>query len=166
MKKQSIILMVLSLITVSLFAQISKGDVQMMQDYFGAEKTILVKEYMELSPQQDPVFWPVYNDYEQQRLELGKQRISLVEEYVKNVENVSDEESANLVNKSVALEMSFKKLQKKYFKTFKKKIGSVKAAQFYQFENYLNNVINLYIQQSIPFVGELEQKHSEMPKKK
>lgn len=37
-----------------------------------------------------------------------------------------------------------------------KKIGPVKAAQFYQFENYLNNVINLSIQESIPFVGELE----------
>jgi len=62
--------------------------------------------------------------------------------------------------------MSFKKLQKKYFKTFKEKIGSVKAAQFYQFENYLNNVINFYIQQSIPFVGELEQKHNNIPQKK
>lgn len=166
MRKQSILLMILSLMSVGVFAQVSKGDVQIMQDYFGAEKTILVKEYMALSPQQDSIFWPIYHDYEQQRLELGKQRISLIEEYVKNVENVTDEEAVKLVNESIALEMSFKKLQKKYFKSFKKKIGSVKAAQFHQFENYLNNVINISIQQSIPFVGELEQKHSALPKKK
>jgi hypothetical protein len=41
-----------------------------------------------------------------------------------------------------------------------KKIGPVKAAQFYQFENYINNVINLIIQENIPFVGQMEQKHA------
>jgi hypothetical protein len=41
-----------------------------------------------------------------------------------------------------------------------KTIGSVKAAQFYQMESYINNVINLGIQENIPFVGELEQMHN------
>jgi len=166
MKKQIVTLLVLSFLSVNIFAQLSSGEIQILQDYFGTEKTILVKEYMGFTPQQDSLFWPIYQDYESQRLELGKERISIVEDYLKKVENVSQEDATNLVNKTVALEMSFKKHQKKYFKTFSKKIGSVKSAQFFQFENYLNNVINLSIQQSIPFVGELEQKHSEMPKKK
>lgn len=166
MKKQSLFLLVLLLSSVTMFAQVSKGDVQIMQDYFGAEKTILIKEYMEFSPQQDSLFWPIYHNYEQARLELGKERIANVDAYVKNVVNVSEDKASELVNKSCDLEMQFKKLQKKYFKTFSKKIGAVKAAQFYQFENYLNNVINLSIQESLPFVGELEQRNSDIPKKK
>ena len=166
MKKQSVILMVLSFISISLFAQMSSGDIQIIQDYFGAEKTILVKEYMTLSPQQDSLFWPIYNKYEQERLEMGKQRFALVEEYLNKVENITEEEATSLVKESCGFEIQFKNHQKKYFKTFAKKIGPVKAAQFYQFETYLNNVINLSIQQSIPFVGELEQKHSAIPEKK
>jgi len=52
--------------------------------------------------------------------------------------------------------VAFKKLQMTYYKKMSKKIGEVKAAQFYQFEAYINNVINLSIQESIPFVGELQ----------
>jgi hypothetical protein len=71
-----------------------------------------------------------------------------------------------MVSNGVDLEIKFKKLQKKYFTELSKKIGPVKAGQFYQFENYINNLINLSIQQSIPFVGEFQQKYSIMPKKK
>lgn len=165
MKKQIIILMVLSMVSITMFAQLSKGDVQIMQDYFGAEKTILVKEYMAFSPLQDSLFWPIYHEYEQARLELGKERIANVEEYVKNVVNIKEDVAVDLVNKSLSLEIEFKNLQKKYFKKITKKIGAVKAAQFYQFESYLNNVVNTSIQQSFPFVGELEQKHADTPKK-
>lgn len=165
MKKQIIALLVIVFASANLFAQISKGDVQILQDYFGAEKTIVVKEYMELSSLQDSLFWPIYHDYEQARLELGKERIANVNEYVKNVVNVTEDKATELVNKNIALEMDFKKLQKKYYKTMAKKIGAVKAAQFYQFENYLNNIINLSVQESFPFVGELEQKNSGIPKK-
>ncbi len=166
MKKQIVTFLVLSFLSVNIFAQLSSGEIKILQDYFGAEKTMLIKDYMGFSAEQDSLFWPIYDNYERERLELGKQRIALVEEYIKNVENISQDEAANLVNKSVGLDMSFKKLQKKYYKSFSKKIGHVKAAQFHQFENYLNNVINLSIQQSIPLVGDLEQKHSAIPKKK
>lgn len=165
MKKQIIILLTLSMVSVTMFAQISKGDVQIMQDYFGAEKTILVKEYMALSSDQDSLFWPIYHNYEQARLELGKERMANINEYVNNVVNITEDKAKELVNNGADLDIQFKKLQKKYFKSFSKKIGAVKAAQFYQFENYLNNVINTSIQESFPFVGDLEQRHSGIPKK-
>jgi hypothetical protein len=90
----------------------------------------------------------------------------MVDEYMKSIENISEAKATEMVDKGVALEIKFKNLQKKYFTEMAKKIGPVKAAQFYQFENYINNVINLSIQESIPFVGELEQKHTGATKKK
>lgn len=165
MKKQILfVLMVLG--SMSLFAQVSDGDIQMVQKYFGADKLALVKEYMALSPAQDSAFWPVYNKYETERQALGKQRIDAVKAYMANVKDITAENATKMVDKGVALELSFKSLQKKYFTELSKKVGPVKAAQFYQLENYINNVINLSIQESIPFVGEMEQKHAGMPKKK
>ena len=150
----------------NLFSQISQGDIQIVQQLFGVEKAALIQEYMEFTPHQDSVFWPIYNKYEQERQDLGKQRFSLVEEYINNVEDISTDKATELVNKSVELEMSFKKLQKKYFHHMSKKIGPVKASQFYQFENYMNNFINLSIQENIPFVGNLHQKYSEKNSKR
>jgi len=166
MKKQIFFLSILLFGSVTLFAQVSQGDVQIVQKYFGVEKATLLKQYMSFTPKQDSAFWPVYNKYESERQALGAQRLALIDAYLKNVKDITEPQATEMVNKGVDLEIKFKNLQKKYFTELTKKIGSVKAAQFYQFENYINNVINLTIQENIPFVGDMEQKHAVMTKKK
>ena len=166
MKKLIVIFTLLLFVSVTLFAQVSRGDIQIVQKYFGVEKAALLKQYMAFTPKQDSAFWPVYNKYENERLALGSQRIALIDAYLKNVKDITEAQATEMVDKGVALEIKFKSLQKKYFSEMAKKIGPVKAAQFYQFENYINNVINLNIQENIPFVGDMEQKHSVMTKKK
>ena len=166
MKKQIFIIAFLAAFSGSLFAQVSQGDVQLIQKYFGVEKASLLKQYMAFTPKQDSVFWPIYNKYEAQRQDLGRQRIALIDDYLKNVQNITEEKATQLVEKSNNLEISFKAALKKCFTELSKKIGPVKAAQFYQFENYINNVISLKIQENIPFIGDLEQKHAVMTKKK
>jgi hypothetical protein len=165
MKKQILFIAVLVIGSMTLFAQ-SKGDIEIVQKYFGVEKAAMLKEYMAFTPQQDSAFWPIYNKYENERLALGNKRIALIDEYLKKIKDVPEAEATKMVDKAVALEIAFKNLQKKYFSEMSKKIGPVKAAQFYQFETYINNVINLSIQESIPFVGDMSQKHAGSAKKK
>lgn len=164
MKK--LVFILLMAFSMSAFSQISLADVQVVQQIFGAEKIVLVKEYMKFSQEQDEAFWPIYNDYEAARQDLGKEKIALYEDYLNHVQDITAEKATELVNKSIQIETSFKKLQKKYFKTMSKEIGAVKAAQFMQFENYINNIINLSIQEYIPFVGELHQKYAKEVQKK
>jgi hypothetical protein len=138
------------------FGQVQEGDIKIFQQLFGTEKAAMVKQYMNLTPQQDSLFWKVYDAYEAQRLELGKRRIRLVENYANSIMSLSADKATEMVNEANAIDVEFKKLQKTYYKKMSKTIGEVKAAQFYQFEGYLNNVINLSIQENIPFVGEIE----------
>jgi hypothetical protein len=70
--------------------------------------------------------------------------------------SLSADKATEMVNEANAIDVEFKKLQKTYYKKMSKTIGEVKAAQFYQFEGYLNNIINLGIQENIPFVGEID----------
>ena len=161
MKKTALLISSFILFSLFTFAQVNEGDVQIIQKYFGVEKMALLKEYMNFSPQQDSLFWKDYNAYETDRQELGKKRIQLIDEYMKAINNLDESKATSLVDRSNANEIAFKQLLKKYFTKFSKTIGPVKAAQFYQFENYLNNIINLTIQENIPFVGELEQKHDQ-----
>lgn len=67
MKTNLLILALAILFPGLLSAQVSQGDIQLVQKYFGMEKLALVKDYMELSPKQDSAFWPVYNRYETER---------------------------------------------------------------------------------------------------
>ncbi len=138
------------------FGQVQEGDIKIFQQLFGTEKAAMVKQYMNLTPQQDSLFWKDYNAYENQRLELGKRRIRLVENYANSIMSLSADKATEMVNEANAIDVEFKKLQKTYYKKMSKTIGEVKAAQFYQFEGYLNNIINLGIQENIPFVGEID----------
>ena len=159
MKRIMLIASTIILLSVTGFSQVLEGDIKLVQQYFGTEKMALVREYMKLTPGQDSVFWGDYNTYETARQELGKRRILLIDEYAKNLVNMSDAKATELVNEANALDVEFKKLQKTYYKKMTKTIGAVKAAQFYQLESYLNNVINLGIANNIPFIGELEILH-------
>jgi hypothetical protein len=147
-------------------AQVSTGDIEIFQKYFGTEKAVMVKEYMALTPAQDSAFWPVYNKYESERQAMGKQRIALIDEYMKNVQDITEAKAMEMVDKGIAMEIRFKTMQKKYFSEMSKKVGPVKAAQFYQFENYIHNILNLSIQESIPFIGDLSQKYGTASGKK
>ncbi len=164
MKK--ILTTILSVIFVSAlsFAQTQEGDIQIIQQYFGMQKLVLVQQYMKFDKAQDSVFWPIYNAYEMERKALGKQKMQMIQDYVKVINNMDENKATELVDRSMRNEIGFKELQKKYFPKMTKAVGPVKAAQFYQLENYLNNIINLTIQENIPFVGELEQKHDKVKK--
>ena len=161
MKKQILFLGILTMISIGAFAQESRiGDFNDMTKHYGKDKRTLVKEYMELTPQEDSLFWPVYDEYEVKRMKLSDERTEIVHEYLVNAKNINDKEAIKMVERGVKMEIGFKKLQKTYFTRLSNLIGPIKAAQFYQFENYLNHDTNVSIQQHIPFVGELEQKRA------
>jgi hypothetical protein len=156
MKKFALLFSAIICFSMFTFGQLQEGDIKLLQQYYGTEKTAVVKDYMDLTPAQDSVFWKDYDAYEATRLELGKRRLQLIDKYARNIMALNADNAAEMVNEANAIDVEFKKLQKTFFKKMSKTIGAVKAAQFYQFEAYINNAINISIQESIPFVGELQ----------
>jgi hypothetical protein len=138
------------------FAQVSKDDVQIIQATFGKEKAELVKAYMKIPVEQDAAFWSLYDKYEEERRALGREKVSLIEEYAQSYETLDDKKAADLMNKKLKITDSYTKMQKKYFDSFAKQFGGRQAAKFFQLEDYLENIIRLGIQESIPFIDELD----------
>lgn len=157
--KKLIAIFVLMIVSASFVnAQMSQDDVSMIQSMYGMNKRDLVKKYMQLTPKQDSVFWPIYDAYESERKSIGEQRIRGIEDYAKNYATLTDAKADELVKKSFELEASMTKLQLKYYEKLKKPISPLKAAQFIQLENFLNNAVRAKIQSEIPFIGEMERK--------
>ena len=146
----------LSSISGMLFAQ-STDDINLVQSLWGMEKRAIVEEYMDLAPEEEPAFWAEYEAYEVSRKELGKQRIDIISEYVGSFEDLTDEKASELINKAIANNIAIQKLAKKTFKKMSKSVSPVKAAQFIQLENYFITSIQMYLQENLPFIGELEE---------
>lgn len=135
-----------------LFAQSNKEVVDYYQSIFGAEKKVMIAEFLKLD-QNDP-FWALYDDYEAERKALGKARIDILENYATNYMTLTDSKTDEVIADAIKQTKALDKLIVKYYKKAKKTSGSRVAAQFYHVENYLLSAIRMAVLESIPAIGE------------
>ena len=137
----------------SAFGQSNKSEVEIIQGIFGLEKKAAVANFMNIGEAEDG-FWKIYDQYEEERKKLGKERIQIVTDYATSYPNLSDDKILELFKRTESFKKSFDKLQVTYFKQMKKEVGLSKAAQFWQLEGYFNSIIQANIYTQIPFIGE------------
>jgi Spy/CpxP family protein refolding chaperone len=138
------------------FAQSNKEDVDFIQAMYGKEKKDVVAGFIKLEGAQKDAFWKLYDEYETQRKELGKKRVSLLEKYVGNYGTMDDATTDALMKEMTALGVKTDKLIETYYGKMKKSAGVKAAAQFVQLEVYLLSVVRATILENIPFIGELD----------
>lgn len=146
------------LLPLSLFAQSNKEDVEIIQATFGKAKKDLVASFVQLEPSKADAFWKLYDEYETSRKELGKRRVALLEKYAANYGSNDDAMTDQLMKETQSLQVQTDKLIVQYYGKMKKAAGVKPAAQFYQLEGYLLSVVRATILESIPFIGELDEK--------
>lgn len=154
--KRLFIFLTVSMMSTVIFAQSNKEDIELIQAIFGKEKKELVQHYMTIPEEQSAKFWTLYDTYETERKNLGKERIALIEAYAQNYDKLTSAKATELVNKKLAWANKYTKFQQTYFTKFSGVIGGLQAAKFIQLEDYIENCIRLSIQEEIPFVGELD----------
>lgn len=162
MKKLSIILVV-AIASFSSYAQSSyKEDVELVQSIYGKSKSDLVRQYMNLSDTQSVAFTKVYDNYETERKGLGQTKLQLINSYAESYATLTDEKADELAKGTLKNNQDYEKLYSKTYGQMKKAIGAINAAKFIQLEVYLQTVIRNEIQESIPFIGELDKTKVQM----
>lgn len=152
-----LLLIAILAISSATFAQTSmKQDIDLVQSLYGKSKQELVSSYMMLKEPQAAEFWKIYNAYEAERKVLGEKRIKLIDEYVANFETLSEANADELVKASSDNNIALEKLLLKYYGKAKKVVGAVHAAKFVQLEAALMTAIKGEIQNTIPFIGEID----------
>lgn len=154
--KRIILLAIVTVLTTAVYAQTEKEDLAIVQSVFQKQKADLVKQNLQLSDAQGQVFWPIYEEYEGKRVNLSTQRATIITDYLKGYDTLTDQEADNLASRIFSNDKSMTDLQKSYFKKFSKAIGGKNAAKFYQLESYLQSIIRVRVQDNIPFIGELD----------
>jgi methanogenic corrinoid protein MtbC1 len=162
MKKLSVII-VMAVASFSSYAQSSyKEDVQLVQSIYGKSKSDLVRQYMNLSDAQSAAFTKVYENYEAERKTLGEKKLQLINDYAQNYATLTEEKADELAKGTLKNNQDYEKLYSKTYGQIKKAIGAINAAKFIQLEVYLQTVIRNEIQESIPFIGELDKTKVQM----
>jgi Spy/CpxP family protein refolding chaperone len=139
-------------------AQQQNDEIQMIQSKWGIEKRAIVSDYMKLTPEEATAFWPLYDEYQNEYKELGKERINILIDYANNLATLTNEKADELVTRMKKNNRALDDLQYKYYKKMKKVITPLRAAQFLQLDSYIQTMIKSDVQNNIPFIGELDKK--------
>lgn len=136
-------------------AQSNAEEIELFQSIFGMEKKQIVADFTQLDS--NNAFWPLYDEYETKRKNLGKARIQALSDYADNYDNMDDLKADETIKSMIDLRKKTDKLTDDYYKKIKKASGSKVAAQFFQLESYFLSAIRLSILEEIPFIGELDE---------
>ena len=151
MKKYILIIAVLFMASFA-NAQSNKEEMDLMQAAFGLDKKAAVAEFVKPSESQKDAFWKLYDEYETQRKDLGKQRIGLLNQYADQYETMTSEQADAWTKKVIDLQGKTDKLIITYYGKVRKISDGVVATQFYQIENFILTGIRAEILENVPFL--------------
>ena len=132
------------------------NEAELMMSMFKVEKKALLMEFLNLNEEEAAAFWPVYEAFNMDRGAISKKRIALITKYADEYSTITPEQIDELVGESFANRASLEKLHKSYYKKFKKAVGPKRAAQFVQYERFVDNAINTELNNNLPLIGELD----------
>jgi hypothetical protein len=133
-------------------AQSNKEEVDLMQAAFGMDKKAVVAEFVKPSDAQKDAFWKLYDEYETQRKNLGKERIKLLEQYAGQYETMTNAQADAWTKKVMDLQKKTDALIVTYYNKVRAISNGIVALQFYQIENYVLAAIRAQVLQNVPFV--------------
>jgi hypothetical protein len=134
------------------YTQSDKEEIDMMQATFGKDKKAIVADFVKPSAEQKDAFWKLYDQYETERKDLGKQRIELLKQYADQYLKMTAEQADEWTKKVIELQTKTDKLIANYYTKVKDATDGIVATQFYQIEGYILAIIRVQILQQVPFI--------------
>jgi hypothetical protein len=134
------------------YTQSNKEEVDLLQAAFGKDKKAVVADFVKPAEGQKAAFWKLYDEYETQRKELGKQRIDLLQQYADQYLTMTSEQADAWTRKVIELQKKTDNLIATYYLKVKAVTDGIVATQFYQIENYILTAIRMQLLQNVPFI--------------
>ena len=121
------------------------------------QKSALMTEAMQLTPQQSENFWPIYREYENEMDKITDNRLAKIKFFAENYETMDDDKADSLAKEMFNLEKDRTKLREKYYKKMRKALNGVSAARFVQVDRQINTLLDMEIMQMIPLIATPEE---------
>lgn len=150
--KKTLTILLMMVISFGTYAQSDNDYVEIMRSVLKTEKKAVVVEAMQLTDAESTTFWPLYKEYNDKMHIAQNKRIKAIKQYADNFENITDEQADEIWTLVLQYKQESLKLQKTYYKKFKKILPSAKAARYFQLENKIDALISAELALEIPLL--------------
>ena len=121
-----------------------------------ADKKMLVAGNMDLSDAEGKKFWPLYDAYQADLMQVNQQLGKTIKDYADAYNagkgTISDDTAKKLLNDALSVEESEVKLKQTYADKIGKVLPATKTARYIQIENKIRAVIKMELAKQIPLV--------------
>jgi hypothetical protein len=115
-----------------------------------AKRDTLVKAIMRLNDSDSQTFWPIYKEYEAERAKLDDAEAQVTSQYVKEYQDISDDQADQVMSKSLELEAQRAELRKKYYDTMKNALSATIATKFFEVDSQMQHIHDLQVSSTLP----------------
>jgi hypothetical protein len=128
----------------------TKAYEALLKSDIGPQREMLIREIMQFNESESKIFWPIFQQYDQERKKLDEAEAQFIREYSEAYQNISDDKADQLVGKSFDLEVQRAQLKKTYFDKMKKALSPRIAARFFAVENQIQHLYELQVAANLP----------------
>lgn len=126
--------------------------IELLRSDIATQKKALLTHAMSMTEEESNVFWPIYNEYQNEMRKLVDERIAMIKDYAANYDSMTDPMAADLTKKALKQQESRLKLYKKYNGKMAKALTPKLAARWLQAEHAINTMIDVQIASELPLM--------------
>ncbi len=152
MKKLLLVIIILLSANTVTYGKGVETYVELLKSDIRTKKVAIITAAMGLTDEESSVFWPIHREYEVELSKMIDDRIEMIEDYIQNYDDLTNEKAGEIAKKVFALEKRRTKLKKKYFKRVEKALSATIAAKFIQVESQINLLADLQIASELPLI--------------
>ena len=134
------------------FQPITDADIQMMRKDIRSQRKQLIAANMKLTDAEAEKFWPIYDQYVSELVQMNGTKYDLIKQYVETGGALTDAEADRAVKKWVDVDQSVAELRRKYIPIIRKVLSPKSTALFYQLDRRVQLMIDLQLASSLPLV--------------
>jgi len=134
------------------FQPITDEDIQMMRKDIRSQRKQIIAANMKLTDSEAEKFWPVYEQYVSDLVNINGTKYALIKQYVETHGVLTDTEAEAAVDQWVGVDQSVADLRKKYIPIFRKVLSPKNTALFYQLDRRVQLMIDLQLASSLPMI--------------
>ena len=147
-------LVVILLLTFSSSMDAQEDYYNLMRSRLGDKVKTTVENTMNLSPEEEKVFWPLYEDYTDELYDIYNKRMKVIQQFTNYFDKMTDKRADKIWTDFIRFQKELLDIQKEYYDKFKEILPAAKAVRYFQIENKIEMIVNAKIADIIPLMDE------------
>jgi hypothetical protein len=130
----------------------SDQDIAMLRKDIRSQKKQLIAANIQLTEAEALKFWPVYDQYTAELVQVNHEKYALIKEYAQNYGTMTDAQADDWAQRALKLDANVAALRQRYWPNFRKVLPAQKAALYEQVEHRTQMLIDLQLASMIPLL--------------